>query len=98
MITVNSKSTTGGNIARLMPAASRQLVTDGNNQKPSMNGPKVASQLPSSVSNGMPVPSPVNNTVISIPNVVKPEAEVKQEGTIGASIRRKPVLRISEKY
>ena len=80
MITVNSKSTPGGNIARLMPPASGQLVTDGNNQKPSVNGPRVQSQH-ASVSNGMPVPSPINNTVISIPNVVKPESDVKQEGT-----------------
>lgn len=89
VITVNSKSTPGGNIASLMPAASRQLVTDGN-QKPSVNGQNVPSQqlslTLSSASNGMPVPSPVN-TVISIPNVVKPEAEVKQEVPAAAPVR-----------
>lgn len=83
MITINSKSAAGANVTRLMPAASQQPLTNGN-QKPPGVVQKVPSQqaslIHSSVNSNVPVPSPVN-TVISIPNVVKPEVETKQEGT-----------------
>ena len=54
---------------------------------PSQKLPEVPPQQNSvsltSASNGtLPVPSPVTNTVISIPNVVKPAVEKPQEGEL----------------
>lgn len=82
VITINSKSAAGGNVAKLMSPTDPQVVADGSQKLP-VHVQKAPSQqtsvAQSSASNGLPVPSPVN-TVISIPNVVKPEVETKQEG------------------
>ena len=79
IISVYSKSAGGGTVAKLMaptnPASDPSVKVEPIQQVPSLQN-SVSLTAPT---NGM-VPSPVTNTVISIPNVVKPEMEKQQEG------------------